>query len=133
MLCPPRGERSHVQVRHCLPFHIKNRVGVTWVFQGRIRTTDGIVRMVPCVWVIPFSAYFNCYPFFLNNQNWRYPIWDHLCTICSSNRGGGLFPVTALVFGGYIRDSQDTAYYIPISIRKQIYCQLLKLYDYILH
>ena len=54
-------------------------------FYRQFRNTNGMARRVLGVWVLPFSEYFNCCPFFLNVLNYRFPSGDHI--MCMSRKG----------------------------------------------
>ena len=47
-------------------------------FYRQFNNTDGMVRRVLVVWVMPFLEYFNCCPFFVNVLNYRFPSGDHI-------------------------------------------------------
>ena len=47
-------------------------------FYRQFRNTNGMARRVLGVWVLPFSEYFNCCPFFLNVLNYRFPSGDQI-------------------------------------------------------
>ena len=46
--------------------------------------------------------------------------------------GGGALTDKYLVFGGCIRDPQDTVYHITLIKRNLLYCQVYKIYAYII-
>ena len=58
-------------------------------FARRLKTPEGIARKVPGVWVLSLPTYFNCWPFFLNTRNCRFPSGDQLIFI--SKKGNSSF------------------------------------------
>ena len=66
----------------------------------RFRTPGGIARRVPGVWVISFPTYFNCFTFFLNTPNCRFPSGDQLIFMSRNDNSSFVTILTLSSFAG---------------------------------